>query len=228
MEILDGKITRILPEGIVVFVPYANTQRACLRQYSLAQVGLPDGRTISPEQRRKAHACIGEIAAWMGDLPEYVKQLMKLDFVATRMKALEKRIFSLSDCDVTLAREFITYLIDFMVAHEVPSKVPLYELCEDIRQYVYACLMHKTCAVCGKRRADLHHVERVGMGRNRDEIYQIGMPVISLCRTCHGLSHQKGDEAYLGEMHLEPIPLTVEIGRVYKLTKKNLNGGTDK
>ena len=89
-------------------------------------------------------------------------------------------------------------------------------------RYVYQCLMHKQCVVCGKRKADLHHVERVGMGRNRDEIFQIGMEVISLCRECHMKAHSKGDSWLSEDIHLSPIPLTVEIGKVYKLTKKNL------
>lgn len=222
MEILTGKVLDISPDGLLIRVPYDNWGRACLRQYDEVQVGLPDGRTISPEQRRKAHACLNDIAEWMGDLPDYVKRLMKLEFMVTRMQALEKHLFSLSDCDMTTAREFITYLIDFMIEHEVPSKVPLFDLCEDIRRYVYACLMHKQCAVCGKKPVDLHHAEEyVGMGRNRDEINQIGMPVISLCRMCHNKAHDLGRSWLTDDLHLVAIPLTDEIARKYKLTKKN-------
>ena len=113
MEIVSGNVVDISPDGyIIVRAALPNIDRALIRHYDKIQIGLPDGRTISPEQRRKAYALMREIAEWMGDLPEYVKRLMKMEFMVTRMQALEKHIFSLSDCDMTTAREFITYLID--------------------------------------------------------------------------------------------------------------------
>lgn len=222
MEILDGKITRIDERGLTIHVPYTNFQRACLRQYDAVQVGLPDGRTISPEQRKKAHAIINEIADWTGELPDYQKRIMKFEFIATRMQSLEKELFSLSSCDVTTAKDFITFLIDFVVEHGVPCKFPLYEMCEDIQRYVWINLMKKRCAVCGKDHADLHHFDQIGMGADRDTKYQIGMRVISLCREHHGEAHSNGRTWLTDTLHLEPIPLSAEIGKVYGLTKRNL------
>lgn len=221
MEIVKGSIVEETEHGLTIFAPYQNIDRAILREYREVQVGLPDGRRISPEQRRKSYALMAEIAEWMGEVPEFVKRLMKLKFVAEQLQALQKQIFSLSDCDVTTAKEFINYLIDFMIEHEVPSRTPLYELCEDIQRYVYACLMRKVCVVCGKK-ADLHHFDQIGMGRDRDEVYQIGMRVIPLCREHHTVAHTKGRSWLTNDMHLVPIPLTVEIGKKYKLSKKNL------
>lgn len=221
MEIIEGRIIGVDERGLTIAAPYNNVDRLIKRQYEMVQIGLPDGRTISPEQRMKAHALIGEIAEWMGELPEYVKRLMKLEFITKRLQALEKEIFSLSDCDVTTAREFITYLIDFVLAYDIPTKVPLYELCDDIAKYVYACLMHKKCAICGHK-ADMHHFDAIGMGRDRDTVFQVGMKVISLCRKHHTEIHTKGRTWLTDDMHLQSIPLTVEIGKKYKLTKKNL------
>ena len=225
MEIVSGNVVDISPDGyIIARAALPNIDRALIRHYDKIQIGLPDGRTISPEQRRKAYALMREIAEWMGDLPEYVKRLMKMEFMVTRMQALEKHIFSLSDCDMTTAREFITYLIDFIIEHDVPTQTPLIELCEDISRYVYACLMHKKCAVCGANHVDLHHTQAVGAGRNRDEIFQIGMPVLPLCREHHMESHNIGQKSFMDKYHFKPIGLTVEIGKVYGLTKKNLGG----
>ena len=225
MEIVSGNVVDISPDGyIIARAALPNIDRALIRQYDKIQIGLPDGRTISPEQRRKSYALMREIAEWMGDLPEYVKRLMKMEFMVTRMQALEKHIFSLSDCDMTTAREFITYLIDFIIEHDVPTQTPLIELCEDIGRYVYACLMHKKCAVCGSNHVDLHHTQAIGAGRDRDEIFQIGMPVLPLCREHHMESHNIGQKSFMDRYHLKPIVLTVEIGKVYGLTKKNLGG----
>lgn len=223
MELLTGKITDITPNGIITIkAQYDNIDRLILRQYDTVEIGLPDGRTITPEQRRKAYALMGEIAEWMGEIPEYVKRLMKMEFIVNRLQGLTKELFSLSNCDVTTAREFITYLIDFMIEHEVPSKTPLHELCEDIEKYVYACLKRKICAVCGTPHADLHHYDTIGAQGKRERVCQIGMRVISLCRQCHSYTHTKGRKWLTDDKHLIPIPMTAEIGKVYKLTKKQL------
>jgi hypothetical protein len=221
MEIANGKITDIDSSGLTIKVPYQNIDRAILRQYSDVQIGLPDGRSISPDQRRKAYALMNEISEWMGEIPEYVKRLMKLEFITTRLQALQKELFSLSNCDVTTAKEFITYLIDFIIEHDVPTSTPLRELCEDISKYVYACLMHKKCAICGKH-ADLHHFDAIGAGRDRTTVYQIGMLVLPLCREDHSIAHTKGNDWIVKDMLLVPIPLNAEIGKKYGLSKKNL------
>lgn len=223
MEIIGGKIKDYdeRTRELIIIAPYDNVGRLTLRKYDTVEIGLPDSRRISPEQRRKAHALIGEIADWCGELPESMKRLMKMDFIVHRLEGMEQQLFSLSDCDVTTAREFISFLIDFMLENAVPAKVPLVSLCDDIERYIYSCLMHKRCANCGKK-ADLHHFDAIGMGRDREEIYQIGMPVIPLCRKCHEEAHQKGKGWITEDLHLIAIPLTAEIGKVYKLTKKNL------
>ena len=219
MEIIRGKITGVDECGIMIFAPYSDIERMTLRKYSEVQIGLPDGRTISPEQRKKAYALIGEIADWVGDFPEYIKRLMKMEFVVNRLQSLEKELFSLSNCDITTAREFITYLIDFMIEHDIPSKIPLYEQCEDIHRYVYSCALKKRCAISG-RRAELHHVDTVGMGRDRDDIIHIGMRVLPLSREYHTLAHTKGNDWLLNEYHLEPITVDKQIAKVYKLNTK--------
>ena len=222
MEIVSGKIAKLETDGrIIIEAGLPSIDRAILRRYDKVLVGLPDGRRISPDQRRKAYALMGEIADWVGDVPEYVKKLMKIEFMASRMQTIGEKIFSLSDTDVTTAKEFISFLIDFMIEHEVPSKTPLYELCEDIQKYVYACLMHKTCCVCGKRGADVHHLtgSRVGHGglkwREKD---QTGALVLPLCREHHMAAHD-GEADFLARYHLEGIEIDAALKKLYKVKK---------
>ena len=218
-EIVQGRIAKWEDSGgVIIRAAVPCLDRAILRKYDKVLVEFADGRRISPEQRRKAYALMGEIADWIGDVPEYVKKLMKIEFMANRMQTIGEKIFSLSDTDVTTARIFISFLIDFMLEHEVPSKTPLYELCEDIRKYVYACFMHKTCCVCGKRGADVHHLtgSRVGHGglkwREKD---QTGAKVLPLCRVHHELCHN-GEAEFLERYHLEGIEMDKQIAKVYK------------
>ena len=190
-----------------------------------------DARLISPEQRRKAWALIGEIAAWAGYMTAADKDMvntnMKIDFLVQRAQRLTTAAieqigasqFSLSDVDMTTARLYITFLIDFCIENGVPSKQPLWELADDIEAYVYHCATHQACAVCRKH-AGLHHVDAVGMGRDRDEIVHVGMMAIPLCWGVgghHQEAHQLGNERFFEKYHLEPITIDEKIAKIYKL-----------
>lgn len=221
LEIVSGKIVNITADKLIIQAPYQNIERACLRRYKDVCIGLPDGRRITPAQRKKAYVLLTKISEWSGYTPvEVIKETTKLQFM-TETENITGKAFSLSDCDVTTAREYISFLINFVIENNVPVGQPLIELCEDINKYMYACLMNKKCAICGLP-ADLHHVIAIGAGRNRNKVYQIGMPVLPLCRLHHGKSHEKGQQTFLKENHLVAIKLTEEIGKVYGLTKNNL------
>ena len=224
MEIVGGKIVHFDEDGsVLIRAGLPSIDRAALRQYAKVLVGLPDGRRISPEQRRKCYAMLNEIGEWSGELPERMKQIMKIDFCVNRLQAIGNKMFSLSDVDVTTAREFIDYLINFMLENGVPSRIPLYELCDDVSRYVFACLMNKVCCVCGKK-ADVHHLSgsRVGHGglawREKD---QTGAKVIPLCRAHHIAAHN-GEAEFLEKYHLEGIEMTREIAKVYKAKMKEV------
>lgn len=117
---------------------------------------------------------------------------------------------------MTTAREYISYLIELVLTYDVPTRAPLSELCEDIQRYVYACLMHRKCAVCGKP-CDLHHVDRVGMGSDRKQIDHIGLRCLPLCREHHQEAHEHGDAALMDRYHLEPVKIDERIAQAYKL-----------
>jgi len=220
MEIVSGKIVGYDERTgqLKIVAPYMNYDRMARRQYEMVEIGLQDGRQISPEQRMLAHVLIREIADWYGDFPECVKRLMKMDFIVNRLEGLEKELFSLSNCDMTTAREFITYLIEFIVLHEIPTAEPLVTRCEDIQRFVYFCLMNKRCCITHRRAGlELHHVDAVGMGRNRNEITHIGMRALPLNSKFHKEAHNIGSRAFMERYHLEPVAITKEIAKVYKL-----------
>ena len=221
MEIIDGVIDGYDESGTMyITARYDNTGRFVKRQYGDVRILLQDGRRISNEQRKKAYALIKEIADFMGEFPEPAKKLLKVKFKTEVLKGVYDELFSLADCDMTLASEFIDYLIDFVLTWDVPTKQPLVELCDDTRKYVYACLAHKKCAVCGQK-ADLHHIDRVGMGRDRHDICHEGMEAMSLCRVHHDEIHSAGDAAFLDKYHLPGgVKLDAALCRKWKLKRE--------
>ncbi|BEU88699.1 hypothetical protein TAMA11512_21630 [Selenomonas sp. TAMA-11512] len=217
-----GAVKDIMEDGTaVIHAALPSLDRALLREYRSVEIILPDGRRISPEQRRKVYALIGEVAEYVDGIRnagtiESAKRTLKMEFMLSRMEGMERRLFSLSNCDVTTAREFINFLVDFIIENDIPTHVPLIENCEDVARYVYSCLINKKCAVCG-RKAELHHVDAVGMGRNRKEICHIGMRALPLCREHHIEIHSTGREDFLKKYILEPVQIDERIAKVYRL-----------
>lgn len=219
MEIITGKIVDVAPGYIVIRAGYDNIDRMITRRYDEVQIGLADGRRITPEQRRKAFALIGEISEWSGYTKDQMHLVLKREFITRHLESLEKQLFSMSDCDVTTAREYISYLIEFCLEYDVPTHQPLADLCDDAERYVYSCLIHKKCCVCGKK-AELHHVDRVGMGNNRNEIVHEGRMCLPLCREHHGEVDNLGDRALCTKYHVTPVKIDARIVKTYRLRTK--------
>lgn len=219
MEIISGKIVDAQPGYIVIRASYDNIDRMITRRYDEVQIGLTDGRRITPEQRRKAFALIGEISEWSGYTKDQMHLVLKREFITRHLESLEKQLFSMSDCDVTTAREYISYLIEFCLEYDVQTHQPLADLCDDVERYVYSCLIHKKCCVCGKK-AELHHVDRVGMGNNRNEIVHEGRMCMPLCREHHGEVDNLGDRAMCAKYHVTPVKIDARIIKTYNLRTK--------
>jgi hypothetical protein len=219
MEIIGGKIVDVQPGYMVIRASYDNIDRMITRKYDEVQIGLVDGRRITPEQRRKAFALVGEIAAHTGYERDEAHLTLKHEFMNRHLDQLQKELFSLSDCDITTAREYISYLIDFCLTFDVPTKMPLADLCDDVERYVYSCLIHKKCCVCGKK-AELHHVDRVGMGNNRNEIVHEGRECLPLCREHHTEVDHMGDIRMCERYHVTPVKIDARIIKTYRLRTK--------
>ena len=212
-EIITGKIVNIGESGYVdIRAPYSDWRTLCQRQYDEVLIELVDKRPCSNEQKAKAHILMKAVADYSGEDKEHTEFLLKSMFIDKYMSSLTKKYFSLATCDMTTARNFISMLVDFCIEYGVPLGQPLYELCEDIERYVYQCLMHKTCVICG-RKAELHHCDgsTVGMGNNRKKIIHEGLEVMPLCRDHHMEYHQHGGKAFEEKYHIVGFLATVEI-----------------
>jgi hypothetical protein len=220
-----GHIIDISEGGVAtITATLPNLYHAIDRKYNEVEIILPDGRRISPEQRRHCYILISEIAEFIegyrtAETIEDTKQMLKLEFMVRRMEDIERRMFSLSDTSMTVAREFITFLIDFIIRHDIPTKVSLLEHCEDVSRYVYSCLVNKKCCICGKL-ADLHHVQSVGSQGYRDKINHIGLEALPLCREHHTLLHSMGNKKFMETYHLQAVEIDKKIAKVYGLNTK--------
>ncbi|WP_337572002.1 putative HNHc nuclease [Mitsuokella jalaludinii] len=221
-----GLIVDLLKDGTAVIkAKIPNIEQALRRGFLKVEIILWDGRRISPEQRRKCYALLGEIAEYTdgirtAETVDEQKRLLKMEFMLKRMEATERRMFSLADCDMSTAREFITYLIDFIIANDIPTRVPLIDNCDDIAAYMYACAMHRKCAVCGKA-ADIHHCEgsRIGAGVDRTKVHQLGREVLPLCRVHHTECHKIPESEFVKKYHLQKVRIDEALCKRLKFRK---------
>lgn len=157
-------------------------------------VGMEDGRSITPLQQRKAYAMLRDISNYTGYAPEEMKEIMKVEHM---MRTGDYEPFSLSDCSVTKAREFINTLMEYALKEGIILDESGLKRTDDIDTYLIQCIRYRRCCICG-RPADIHHVDAIGMGNDRRYYDDSGSEVCALCRKHHGKAHQIGWKRFQG------------------------------
>lgn len=203
---------------------------------------------ITPEQRRKIFALIHDITGYISG----VTDRNEIRFTLSAMQVLylmdttdeESVRFALTDnyCRLQgvdlislstknencasreLASDFIDWLVNLCVENAIPCMDTLLNRCEDVERYVYACIANRRCAICGKK-ADIHEVDTVGMGRNRSKIGHVGQLVEPLCRVHHQEAGEIGQKSFDELYHLSPIRLDENLCEVLGWRKKSRKQG---
>ena len=161
------------------------------------ELRLDDGRHISAIQRRKIYANIADIAYYCGEVPEYTKEMFKFLYISETGAPY----FSLSDCSMETAKEYISFLIDFALQHDIPLSYPGLQRTDDIERYLWSCIKHKRCCLCGKP-ADIHHVDSIGRGRDRRNYDDSEHKKMALCRLHHSEAHNIGIDTFNAKYHV--------------------------
>ncbi len=202
-EIVEG-------EGFWSFTHFPETSVLERKEITTGRIILDDGRMISASQRNHIHATLDDIAKATGYEPGECKLVMKYAYL--NKTGFED--FSLSDCDMTKAKLFLQFLIDFCLEQNIPTKNPLIERDEDTARYIYACLANKKCCVTQKE-AHLHHVDAVGMGNDRDEIIHEGYRVLPLEPEMHAIAHNMGRVSFEEKYHVFGIKLDRYLCKIW-------------
>ena len=156
-----------------------------------AEMRFDDGRIISIEQRKKAYATIRDIADYTGYLPEEQKEWLKYLYI---QKTGDDYI-SLSDCSMDQAREFINVILEYAIESGIQLSEHAINRTDDIGKYLYFCIKHKKCAICGQA-GEIHHEDAIGMGNDRKTIDDSNYKKICLCRKHHTIAHQMGVDRF--------------------------------
>lgn len=171
------------------------------------EIRVDDGRRISSEQRKKIYALCRDISVYTGhDVEDLKENILKVGFMIKE----DRDYFSLSDVDMTTARYFIEYILEFCFEWDVPLNEKTVALAKEVNNYLYLCLRYRKCAVCG-RYADIHHHENlVGMGMDRAKHNHEDSRYIALCRTHHTECHTIGHKTFENKYKLAAIKLNAQ------------------
>lgn len=198
---------------------------------------------ISPQQRRKVFSLMRDITGYISGVTDrneirftlsamQVLYLMdttdeeSIRFALTdnycRLQGVD--LFSLSTKNENcasreLASDFIDWLINLCVENAIPCMDTLLNRYEDVGRYVYACVANRRCAICGKK-ADIHEVETVGMGRKRAKIGHMGQLVEPLCREHHNELGRIGQRSFDEKYHLQGIRLDEHLCEILRWKKR--------
>lgn len=190
------------------------------REYKSCLVQLVDGRPLSDKQRKLCYSLLHAIADFTGAGVDSTKELLKIKFLADELEQTAGKIFSLSNAPMSLVCAFQRYLIRFILDWDIPCSFPLLDYADDVPDYIYHCLMVKKCCICGHP-TDLHHVNRVGSGRDRTDIIHEGLEVLPLCRIHHTEAHTMPDREFFERYHLPGgIVMDKTLCRIYGLKAK--------
>ena len=181
-----------------------------------ATIEIHDPRLITPLQRAKIFAMIGDICIHQdGFRDKLLIANYRYDFEITldRLGLIDYETFSLSSCSVTQANIYIEFLLRFMFDHDISLEYKTAQMMKDEWVYLFKCIQKRKCAcavegVCTKN-VEIHHATHlVGMGNKRSKHDHENSTFIALCDYHHKEAHNMGLEKFLETYKIKPIKLT--------------------
>ena len=170
-------------------------------ELALIDVTINDPRKLTPQQRKFGYALINDISAFTGHEPQELINILKWRYTA--MSGLN---FSFSEASKLEAVEFLNFLIDFCFKWGVPMPKRAV-LPENENRWLWNCIKHRNCAVCGKQGAEIHHFEAIGR-RKRSRIDHREHTYVALCTVHHHDIHSMTWQEFMDRNHgIRPIPL---------------------
>ena len=163
--------------------------------------------TTTDLQRKHYWALIGDIAEYTGD-PKWrvvlnMKYLYMVENDVTKEPSMARNKMKRSE-----AAKLIQVIIDYCLDNDIPLQNNYVD--EMTSKQLFKMTMKRICWVCGKH-AQIHHVNAVGMGRNRntyenhaDHLY------MALCSNCHNEAHRIGQKSFENKYHIQGIKLNKE------------------
>lgn len=157
---------------------------------------------ITHEMRAKIFAICADYAKFNGYEKEYARQEL------TELFCEENQIqkFSLSNVEKDIAKQFISWLIEKSIEFGFISN-SIINYSSDFSTAIRISVEKKICIICSNPISinDIHHIDAIGMGRNRNNYDDSCHRKIGLCRKHHIEIEQIGLVAFCKKYHFEEL-----------------------
>lgn len=160
-------------------------------------IDVPNLKDITPQQRKAIYAMFDDIGKHLGYNKEEIKNILKVKYIG----ATGNKPFSLSNMGREEATEFIHFCIDICLAMNISIQLSTYQSIDKDDYVIKQLLLHRQCIIDGGR-ADIHHLDAVGMGNNRNKIDNSRRELLPLCRRHHSEYHTIGHDEFMQKYHL--------------------------
>lgn len=168
-----------------------------------------DSRVITAPQRKFINALCRDIARYTGDTIDQVREHRKLEFIHDKGLPYFSTSELAKNCSVSLASQFISYIVDFCLDNDIALTEAPSRYLDDIKPYLIKCLWIRKCVICGKD-AEVHHVDAIGMGRNRKKVDHSKHNMMALCWKHHRELHNGGQETFMIRNHVVGVLMNEE------------------
>ena len=171
---------------------------------NFVNINFLDNRGITAKQNNLSHVLIRDISkSFNRSLTETKKELKEiyLDY--------DEDGFSHSIATREEATRWIEFLIEFIIENgvELPRR---YDYLLEYDKFFYYSCKYRSCCICGKPNAQIHHVDAVG-NRHRNQVDHRKFPFAALCWVHHNVAHNLGQESFLSRYKVSPVYLDREV-----------------
>lgn len=165
-----------------------------------------DKRKMSDQQRKFIFALISYIGDELGYVSKFDKEYLRAILMEMNIRLHDIEKTSLKDYSMRDANKLIETIIEFTLENEIGIDgqiIEEYDYRFSSRQ-TYAMALKRICCVCGKRGADIHHMDQIGTKGNRMKVSHIGLRACPLCRK-HHMEYHHNPKRFMDLYHIEPF-----------------------
>lgn len=166
-----------------------------------AIITFKDKRELSERQRKFYRALLNDISKWSGHYSSELHDIFKNEYFLEYGQEISTA--NTSNNSKTDMNNLLELVIEFMFEFNVPFKKGYELLPSDESYYLYLCIKHRKCVVCGSY-ADIHHVDAVG-NRKRSTVNHSQFRIIALCRKHHNEAHNLGNTNFCNKHQVQGI-----------------------
>ena len=174
------------------------------------EIRIDDGRLITAAQRGLLFALFADIEKQLSaDGSKSSIEEIKEDLKAKFCLENNQDYFSLSNVNISIASDFIDYVLEFTFINGVRLKFKTFEAAKEWRTWSYICFKHRECTICRSKGAEVHHIKAIGQGMNRNKVDHSKIPLIMLCRQHHQEAHNVGWITFSNKYYVAGIFVSV-------------------